>query len=210
MPVKLADKRRSYANYAGFVDAESGVPAKPANTIAPALTGTATVGSVLSVDDGTWTGNPLPTSFTYRWFADGLMIAGAKEATYTLTADEVGSVITAMVYTTTIAGGGAAESNETTAVTMAPQNDALPVITGTAQVGEVLTASTGDWSGDETITYAYAWFADDVLISDETAATYTVLIGDIGKVITVKVTATNSAGSTVAESAPTDAVIEGG
>lgn len=36
-------------------------------------------------------------------------------------------------------------------------NGALPAISGTAQQGDVLTATTGDWAGDPTITYAYAW-----------------------------------------------------
>lgn len=206
MPVKLADKRRSYANYLGFVDAESGVPAKPANTIAPALTGTATVGSVLTVDDGTWTGNPLPT-FAYRWFADGVMIPGAFAATYTIAPEQAGAVITAKVFGSSQVGSAVAESNATAAVTMAPQNDALPVITGTAQEGEELTTTDGEWTASPVATYAYAWQRSGTPIAAATGATYTLVADDVGEVITVKVTATNSAGATVAESDPTDAVI---
>lgn len=117
MPTNLAAKKRSYANYLGFADAEGGAPAQPENTIAPALTGDEEVGGVLSVDDGTWTGNPLPVSFVYRWFADGVMIAGEDGATYTVNEADLGAVIHARVYTTTTTGGGMADSNATAAIT---------------------------------------------------------------------------------------------
>lgn len=206
MPVNLSARKRSYANYAGFVADAGGEPVKPANTLAPALSGTAEVGETLTVTNGTWTGRPTP-AFTRKWLADGVEIVGATGLTHVLTEAENGAKISVEVTGSSVAGSVVKASNETAVVTMAPVNDVLPVITGTAQVGEELTATTGDWHGDATITYAYAWYADDVVIAGQTAATYTVLVGDIGAVITVKVTATNSVGSTVAESAATDAVI---
>jgi hypothetical protein len=88
---------------------------------------------------------------------------------------------------------------------VAPANSVLPAITGTAQVGQTLTRSTGTWSGSPT--YATQWFAAGVAIVGATAATYVPVVGDIGKVITVRVTATNLGGSTQATSAATAAVI---
>lgn len=88
---------------------------------------------------------------------------------------------------------------------ISPRNIVLPAITGTAQVGQILTSATGTW--DPTGTYSRQWFTDGVAISGATAATYVPVVGDIGKVITVRVTATNNRGSTSATSTGTAAVI---
>lgn len=209
MPTNLNARKRSYANYAGFVSANGGIPVKPANTVAPALSGTAEVGETLTVTNGTWTGRPTP-AFTRKWLADGVEIVGATGLTHVLTEAEAGATITVEVTGASVAGSVVKASNETAVVAMAPVNAALPVITGTAQVDEVLSVSDGEWRGDATITFAYAWLADGTPIGGETAATYTVLIGDIGAVITAQVTATNSTGSTAAVSDPTEAVIAAG
>ncbi|MQW43490.1 hypothetical protein CN217_20970 [Sinorhizobium meliloti] len=87
----------------------------------------------------------------------------------------------------------------------APSNSVLPAISGTAQVGQTLTSTTGTWSGSPTFTRQ--WNADGAAIVGATAATYVPLVGDVGKVITVTVTATNDSGSVSATSAPTAAVI---
>ena len=86
-----------------------------------------------------------------------------------------------------------------------PVNSVVPAITGTAQVGQTLTSSTGTWSGSPT--YARQWFAAGVAISGATGATYVPVVGDVGKAITVRVTATNDKGSVPVTSAPTAAVV---
>lgn len=86
-----------------------------------------------------------------------------------------------------------------------PTNTALPAITGTARVGQTLTATNGTWSGAPT--YARQWRAAGVAISGATSTTYNPAVGDIGKTITVVVTATNDKGSVSATSAATAAVI---
>lgn len=76
-----------------------------------------------------------------------------------------------------------------------------PTITGTAKVGETLTASPGTWQGSPT--FAYQWLADGAAISGATAATRVLAAGEEGKAVSVRVTATNAGGSAVAVSAPT-------
>lgn len=90
---------------------------------------------------------------------------------------------------------------------VAPVNTVVPTITGTAQVGETLTVTNGTWSGSPSPTYARQWKAGGANISGATATTYSPVEGDVGKTITVTVTATNSAGSASVTSAPTAAVI---
>jgi Bacterial Ig-like domain (group 3) len=77
----------------------------------------------------------------------------------------------------------------------APSNTgALPGISGTAQEGDVLTASHGDWSGDAPIAFAYAW-------SDgQTGDSITLSAGDVGQTLTVTVTASNDFGQGTATS----------
>ena len=43
----------------------SGPSSAPVNTVAPVISGTTTLGSVLTTTNGTWTNSP--TSYTYQW-----------------------------------------------------------------------------------------------------------------------------------------------
>ena len=76
----------------------------------------------------------------------------------------------------------------------APVNTVAPTITGTPVVGATLTANSGTWTGNPTPIYSYIWTVDTVDV--ETAETFTVSAGDEGKMITLTVTGTNSAGIT--------------
>ncbi|MFD4762331.1 hypothetical protein ACFWOJ_26735 [Streptomyces sp. NPDC058439] len=74
-------------------------------------------------------------------------------------------------------------------VTVAPlKNSTPPAITGTAKVGERLTATTGTWT-PAPASYAFQWNADGKPVSGATASTYTVPAALLGKKITVTVTA---------------------
>ena len=73
-----------------------------------------------------------------------------------------------------------------------------PTINGTAQVGEILTASPSgisDADGLTGATYTYQWLADDTEISGATGSSYVVATADAGKVIEVTVTFTDDAGN---------------
>src|SRR5215212_1007843 len=100
----------------------------------------------------------------------------------------------------------------TIAAAAGPANTSLPAISGTAATGQVLTTSTGTWSGTPT-TYAYQWRSCDsagnncvVETNNANGQTYTPVDYDVGKTLRVKVTATTSGGSTAATSAQTAAV----
>ena len=73
-----------------------------------------------------------------------------------------------------------------------------PTISGTAQVGETLTANTSgvaDEDGLENVTFSYEWLADNADISGATGFTYTLADSDEGKAITVQVSFTDDAGN---------------
>ena len=63
-----------------------------------------------------------------------------------------------------------------------------PVISGTATVGRILTASPGTWSVTSP-TLTYRWNRAGAPIDEATAATYTPVAADAGRAITVTVTA---------------------
>ncbi|TKT42795.1 hypothetical protein [Rhizobium sp. LC145] len=178
----------------------------PANTAIPTISGTARVGQVLTASPGTWSGNPSPT-FTRQWQRGTTNISGATSATYTLVAADAGQTVRVVVTATNSEGSASANSANTASVTQTPANTALPTVSGTAQVGQTLTATNGTWTGTPTPTYTRQWKADGVNISGATATTYVPVEGDVGKVITVTVTGTNSAGNASATSAGTAAVI---
>lgn len=87
-----------------------------------------------------------------------------------------------------------------------PANNAAPVISGVAESGSTLSATTGKWVGTPAPTYAYQWercneSAEDCSpITGATSATYAVSDADIGSVIAIRITATNSVGSASAVS----------
>jgi hypothetical protein len=98
-------------------------------------------------------------------------------------------------------------------VPTAPTNTSPPTIAGTAQEGQGLTAGPGTWSGTQPINYAYQWQRCDSTgancnpIAGATSTTYTLTSTDVGNTIEVTVTASNTAGSGTASSAPTAVVV---
>ena len=76
----------------------------------------------------------------------------------------------------------------------------LPVITGTARVGQTLTVDTSaiaDEDGLDNVSYSYQWIANDGTtdtdIEDATDSAYTPPVSDVGKTIKVRVTFTDDA-----------------
>lgn len=88
-----------------------------------------------------------------------------------------------------------------------PTNTSLPVISGTAQFGQQLSAiSNGSWTGEPT-SFARQWRRNGSNISGATLASYVLVEADVGTTITLAVTATNASGSTTAVSNPTATVV---
>jgi hypothetical protein len=86
----------------------------PVNTTVPALSGTGTVGQVLTVTNGNWTYTP--SSYTYVWRRGATTIGGAAASTYTLVAADSGTTITCIVTAHNAAGATAAPPSNGIAV----------------------------------------------------------------------------------------------
>lgn len=90
-----------------------GAESAPTNTVLPAISGTLTVGQVLTAFPGEWTGAP---TFTYQWKNEGANIVGATSKTYTLQSSDEGDNITVAVTGTNSAGNATATSAATDAI----------------------------------------------------------------------------------------------
>lgn len=134
-----------------------------------------------------------------QWKRNGVAIAGATSWGYLLTSADVGARIT---LTATVMQDGKAVRTKTSAAsgTVAPLalvNDKRPRVDGNAFPGHTLKVNPGQWSkgtaGYETqptpSSYAYQWKRDGVAIKGATKPVYKVTTADLGKAITVTVTA---------------------
>src|SRR5206468_5906408 len=90
-----------------------------------------------------------------------------------------------------------------------PANTSPPTISGTAQVGQPLTASPGTWTGTQPISYAYQWQRCDSSgancnpITGATSAGYTATTAEVRSTVAERVTATHGGGRVAATSSPT-------
>ena len=171
-------------------------------TGAPTISGTAQVSETLTASvSGIADSNGLTNAtFTYQWVADDTEVTNATGSSYTLTSSEQGKAIKVRATFTDDAGHGESlTSGATTAVAARPNSPATgaPTISGTAQVGETLTAGTsgiGDSNGLTNATFAYQWVAGESDINGATGSSYTLTSSDQSKTIKVRVTFTDDAG----------------
>jgi polysaccharide biosynthesis protein PslG len=191
----------------------------PSNTALPQINGVSQQGQTLTASTGTWAGTP--TSYAYQWnrcdtsgnSCNG--ISGATAQSYALAAGDVGATMRVVVAATNSGGTASVSSTPTAVVTgttvSAPVDSTLPTISGSTQVGQNLTASTGTWSGSPTA-YAFQWKRCDSTgaacsdITGATAATYLLASVDASKTMRVSVTASSSTGSAIAISSATTAI----
>ena len=181
-----------------LITADVGQP--PVNTVAPTISGIATVGSTLTLtSQGTWTGTA-PITYAYNWQRDGVSI-GSTGSSYVVQLLDSGKTITCRVTATNVDGVTNASSNGILiAAAQPPVNTVAPVISGNTLVGSVLSCTQGTWTGDVPITYTYQWKKNTINISGQTNSTYTSVAGDAGATITCTVTGTNVAGNASATS----------
>jgi hypothetical protein len=192
---------------------------KPSNVIAPSVLGLDIVGQELTAGEGTWTGSE-PISYSFRWQrcskagTECKDIEGASGSKYAIAPADVAHTLRVVVTAQNVAGSVEKESSATLEVVgVAPSSSEPPKVSGEAKEGQLLTASSGKWSGTEPITYEYEWLrcnAEGKTCEQAAGAsvlpTYLVGAKDVGRTLIAKVTATNLAGKASAESAKTEPV----
>jgi hypothetical protein len=131
---------------------------------------------------------PDATTISYQWLRNGVVIAGATKVTYSVPVADLGarlSVVTTSSKPDYVSV--TATSDVSSIVAKGTLSGPLPVITGTAAVAKMLTATPGTWSTSP-VSRSYQWLRNGVAISGATKSTYKTTSADKGKTIRVAVT----------------------
>ena len=179
------------------------------NTTAPAITGTAKVGSVLNASTGAWT--PSGATFRYQWRQNGVNIAGATGRSLTLARAQQDKKIAVQVTATHLGYPTAsALSARTTAVQPGViTNTEVPKVTGDSRVDATLSASPGAWTPNPD-SVRYQWRADGEPLAGATASTLTMGPAFASKTISVTVTAAKNGYAAVSKTSATTAPVKPG
>ncbi|HTN23711.1 MAG TPA: hypothetical protein VL120_06960, partial [Solirubrobacteraceae bacterium] len=193
-------------------------PAVPSSTAAPAVSGTAREGQVLTATQGTWKGTPT-IAYAYGWercsAGTCAAIPGESAATYRLAAADVGTTVRATVTASNAGGSTTVPSAQTATVTGGvPVSLVLPDISAALpRDGELYSSTLGSWGGSAPLVFDRQWLrcnatgASCTPLSGEIASTYRVVAADLGKTLRMEVTATNAFGATKAQSAPSPVIL---
>lgn len=168
-------------------DTSLAVDEYPVDASSPVVSGTPQVGAALTAVTDGWTEG---TAFAYQWLVDGEPVEGATERTFVVPASAVGREVS-------VAVTGSADgylSEERTSEPVGPVEPAVltaaaPIVSGTPQVGEELTAVTDGWTAGTA--FSYAWLADGEPVDGATERTFVVPATAVG--LDVSVTVTGSA-----------------
>ena len=141
------------------------LPELSTNTSPPTVSGTLVEGKTVTASTGEWT--PKPDKYTYQWqrcsAAGGecVNISGQTSSTYKLASSDAGKTIRVRV-----AAKNEGESESPTAYSSVselvnptfPTNLVPPTIsTSTPFIGQEMTATTGSWIGEPTLSYQIEW-----------------------------------------------------
>jgi hypothetical protein len=149
------------------------------NTSRPTMSGTPAVGSTLTCDPGTWTGDP---TFTFLWdraprgtTADNdpawIPINNAVGSTYQVQADDAGSRVRCRVLASRPGFGTiSAVSTSLRADTSAPSNTTPPHIVGIPIAGNQVTCDPGTFEPPG-VDLSFRWYTGGQLVSGETGST---------------------------------------
>jgi hypothetical protein len=168
--------------------------------VAPSISGNPLVGQTLTSSTGTWTSATTP-NYYYRWYYNGAD-TGVTTSTFSINSGYFNTNITCRVTAISVDGASSPSTSNSLLINQAATNIGQPNISGTQQVGSTLTATSGAWTGNTPITFAYQWKKNGSDIVGATSTTYVLVAGDAGASTTIQcfVTGTNTYGSSVATS----------
>jgi hypothetical protein len=183
-----------------FFQGANQASAAPSNVVLPTISGEASVGGTLIINTGSW--NTGSATFNIQWFTCSSSIAtscsaiaGRTTNSYVITSADITKYIRASVTALDATGGATVFTSLVGPVVSTPQVSVLPVISGIATPGSVLTATRGTWSGAALSGDQYQWLrcssldtSNCTVISTGFTNTYTVQNLDTGFRISVNVT----------------------
>ena len=210
--VHATDSTGTKTAYAPLLGPVAAATATLVSTGQPTVAGTPAPGQTLQVSAGAW--NAAPTALSYQWQrcnGNGRLCAAIEDATapaYTITPDDSGHRLVAIVHAT--AGTAVADAlSDATAPVAAPvptgaSNTAPPTVDGTAAQGAQLTGTAGTWTDTATVAYTYNWYRCDAAgahclsIHGATKPTYMQGAKDVGHTLGFAVHAADATGTATA------------
>jgi hypothetical protein len=163
----------------------------------PTIAATSVVGEPTTIQ-ATWN-EAATTTAEYRWFRNGVLIFGARGASYIPRGSDIGAVITARVSINTNSVPFEqivtefTEPTEVIAATTLNSQSPPSISTTTLKPGTLVRADPGHWSV-QGARFSYEWILDGEIVG--TAATYMVkpadFDGDVPAELAVRVTASKS------------------
>lgn len=194
--LKVTAKRAGFPAKSAYSSSTAVVTKAVHSGVTPKIRGELRIGSKLTADTTGWV--PALTSATaaYQWMRDGKSIAGATAKTYTVKEADRGKRISVKVTSTQKAAlWSPAKVTKTSAMTRAVDygviTTAKPVVKGKLLKWKTLTVTPGTWSPSG-VKFSYQWKRNEKPISGATSASYKLSSADVGKKISVTVTATKA------------------
>jgi len=189
----------------------------PANVSPPTITGAVEQGSTVTANEGSWTN--APSNPHWQWLRCSAIgqectnINKGTKQTLNITPKLVGhTLVVAESVENGFARSQAVDSSPTVVVPVPPPDPpstgSLPTITGVDEQSHTLTGHAAPWTG-EPKSFDYQWKRCESAginchpINGAEGTKYTLSGNDVGKVIELRETATNAAGSGVSVSAAT-------
>ena len=179
--------------------------AAPTNSALPVITGSISVGTTATVSKGTWAGSIENYSYQWRRCSDlaitttCIAIAGANSSTYAITSTDSGKYLRVSVTALDVSGGTTVLTAPTAIVLSPPVNTVLPVVSGTASFGNVLTTTSGIWSTPNAGIYTYKWLrcsnqaeSSCTYIPGATTSSYALAAAEVGTYVRSEVTISDS------------------
>lgn len=159
----------------------------------PVMTGTARVGSILTVTPGVWSPG---ANLAYRWDVNGTAVS--TTATYAVPATATGGNLTVSVTGSRVGYATTTRTSTPAKIAAGVLSSLTPTITGSATVGSTLTAVPDAWA-PAPVTISYQWLRDGLAISGATASTLRLTSTDADRQISVRVIGSKSGYTTATQ-----------
>jgi Calcineurin-like phosphoesterase len=161
----------------------------------PGFRGTPQVGKTLTATPGRWSPNP---AFEYQWLLDGQPIKGETHPMLLVAPGYARKSVSLRVTAKRTGYVTRTTASDAVAIRVGRLNGSAPRITGSARAGETLHVLRGDW--EPSPDFSYRWLVGGRPASERgTGIAYKLRRQDIGKRISVEVTARSDGYQTVSK-----------
>ena len=157
-----------------------------AEPIGATISGVLKVGKTLTAISGVWTPS---TNISYQWLRDQIPIDGATTNVYNLTSLDLARLISVRISGSREGYATLTRVVDASAIVSVGNlvSTPTPFIVGSNAVGSTLSLSGESW--DNGVTFEYNWLLDGQPVQNAIQATYQVQPADLGKQISVSITA---------------------